>query len=70
MALPVLRTIPAWHKPFLFHIGQGKTEKVAANLSQVGTSTILRAMQRDPKFKAEYEKAWDNRKQPVSGGIG
>jgi hypothetical protein len=70
MTLPILRRIPAWHKPFLYHIRNGKTEKVAANLSQVGTAVVAKSVENDPKFKAEYQEAWNNRKAPVSGGIG
>ena len=61
MALVKLRHVPSWVRPFLMHIKQGKSEKVAANLSQTGTAAIRRQVEKDPKFKEEYEAAWDAR---------
>ena len=68
MTIPVLRHVPGWVGTFLFQIKQGKSEKVAANIAGIGTAVVKQTVERDPKFKAEYQDAWDRRKQPITGG--
>lgn len=69
MAIPKTRLIPPWTRSFLFHILNGKSEQVAAKLSQVGTADVKKLVDRDPKFKVEYQEAWDKKHPPVAGGM-
>jgi hypothetical protein len=49
-----------WIKPFLSAIGNGYSEKNAANMSGVGTNAVHRLADADSAFKARYDEAQKN----------
>jgi len=46
-----------WIKPFLNAIGNGYSERNAANMSGVGTNAVQRLAAMDPDFKTQYDEA-------------
>ena len=46
-----------WIKPFLAGVKRGLSDKNAANAAGESTTTILRHVEKDPDFKAEYDAA-------------
>lgn len=56
-ALQNCKLRPGWMKPFLAAIGNGFSEKNAANAAGESTLTIQRFAERDADFKANYAAA-------------
>jgi len=59
---------PGWTVKFLAAIQNGYNERNAANMSGESTTTIHRHMEKDPDFKANYDKAIANAKPRYGHG--
>lgn len=67
MALPKLRHIPGWERPFLSALQNGHTELVSANCAGVSLKIIKQRAEKDPAFKQKYDEVLNNRRgRPVT----
>lgn len=69
MPLPELRRIPGWVPVFLKQVQQGRTDRTAAQIAEVPLPVVRKHMEKDPKFKAEYEEALSKQMEQPDGGL-
>ena len=71
-ALKKCRHVPGWANTFLTSLENGYTERTSANAAGVGLGNVKDLINKDPKFKQDYENALaigKNRGRPDGGGI-